>query len=151
MSEIKNQKVSSELEELRKKAAALREKREAQKVTTDEKIEVKMLQEEIVLDGLIADHGELGRDIGAVFSPKTGEMVVVRCPSKPAWRKYQAEISGSKVPLTNAMVELVQGILIYPTPEKFSEIQDHTPAMLGKCVNMGSKLAGVTQEEIEGK
>lgn len=151
MSEIKNQKVSGELAQLRKEAAALREKREAQKAATDEKIEIKMLQEEIVLDGLIAEHGELGRDIGAVFSPKTGEMVVVRCPSKPAWRKYQAETSGSKVPLTNSMVELVQGILIYPTLEQFSTIQDHTPAMLGKCVNMAAKLAGVTQEDVEGK
>jgi hypothetical protein len=143
--------ILSGVELLRKKAEAIRAKREEEKKARDEAIEIRMLEGEIKLDELVAEYGELGRDIAAVFSPHTGDMVVIKRPSKAAFRLYQSNTSTGKVPLMQAMVTLADSVLVYPTREEFQAIQDHTPAMLGKVVNTASKLAGASQEDTEGK
>jgi hypothetical protein len=143
-------------EELELKLEAIRAKRAAEKAATDDAISLKMLENEITLDELVTANGELGREIGAVFSPHTGDMVVVRKPSKAAYRASQshttAVVAGQgKQSFDQIQVQLVAGCLIHPTKPEFEAIQDKTPAMLGKAYNMCLKLAGASLEDIEGK
>jgi hypothetical protein len=138
-------------EELQAKVDAIRLKRAAEKEAGDEAIAIRMLEEEIKLDELVAEYGELGRKVAAVFSPITGDMVAVRTPSKAAFRLYQNSANTGKLSMDQIMSTLLNTCRIYPDAEAFGRVQDSTPSMLGKAANAAARLAGVTQDDTEGK
>jgi hypothetical protein len=143
--------VTGTTEELQSKLEAVRAKRAAEKAASDEAIAIKMMENELLLDELVTEHGELGRKIAAVFAPHTGDMVVVRKPSKAAFRSYQSNAASGKQSLEQVMVQLIAGCLIHPSKEEFNKLQDETPALLSKANNAAVKLAGVEQSDVEGK
>lgn len=138
-------------EELEAKVAAVRAKRAKEKEAGDDVIAIRMLEGELKLDELVEQHGELGRKIAAVFSPTTGDMAVVKRPSRAAFKAYQNGMNSGKLPPDQVMTNFVNSCLIYPDLAGFGKVQDDTPSMLGKLSNAAARLAGVSQDDIEGK
>lgn len=132
------------LEDIEKKRA---EKRAALRRAIDDK----MTEEKLKLGELEDEHGLLGQDIEAVFSPKDGRMVVVRTPKPVVWNRFSKAINSSK-PLTDEdTTALIYPCLVYPTKPEFEAIVSAAPGMLASTANACAKLAGGAREDAEGK
>lgn len=149
------QPVTETLEQKRERLAALRESQAAATKAAQEAIESKALDSEERLYSEFANLGQLGYDYAGVISRKSGELVVVKAPSKVAYRTYQSNTAlvGSpqaKLTLADCMTQLVQGCVITPKDE-FNALQDAEPEILRRACDAVCKLAGARAEDIEGK
>lgn len=138
------------LEELRAKAKEGNAKASEKVKLAEAARERRHLEGEIKLAELDETLGVRGRDYAAVFSAKTGHMVVVRAPSEVAWQRAQARGIEGKLSLKD-MLELVNTCLAYPGASEFGSITEITPAIVGQASDAISDLAGVRDKETAGK
>ena len=137
--------------EMREKLAEIELVRSAKLKEFGDALEVKVLEEKLRLAELEAKEGLVGRDISAIFSSKTGEMVVVRTPKPVQVQKFQAkELSGQPTSIAE-IYELIHACLVYPSKKDFERIVDGSPAMLGSALNAIGSLNGAANEAAAGK
>jgi hypothetical protein len=137
--------------EMREKLAQLEATRAERQREAAEAVELKMLEEKLKLGDIEAKEGLLGRDIAAVFSSKTGEMVVVRTPMPVQVQKMHAKDLSGQPTTVPEVLELVHSCLIYPSKKDFERICDVSPAMLMSAVNAIGSLNGAANEAAAGK
>lgn len=143
------------LEQKRERLAALRQAQADATKAAQDAIESKALDSEGRLYSEFANLGQLGYDYAGVISRKTGDLVVVKAPSKVAYRTYQSNTAlvGSptaKLTLADCMVQLVQTVL-ETDKQEFNALQDSEPEILRRACDAVCKLAGARAEDIEGK
>jgi hypothetical protein len=137
------------LEDLKKRAKAAADKVAAKVAAADEARERRQLEGEIKLAELDETLGVRGRDYEAVFSLRTGDMVVVKAPGEVHWQKVSAKGLDGELSLKD-MLELVAACLAYPDPPAFGKICEHTPAIIDDAVAAITRLAGA-REAKKGK
>jgi hypothetical protein len=143
------------LEQKRERVAALRAAQADVTKAAQDAIDSKELDSEERLYSEFANLGRLGYDFAGVISRKTGDLVVVKAPSKVAYRTYQSNTAlvGSpqaKLTLADCMTQLVQGC-VATSKEDFAALQDVEPELLRRACDAVCKLAGARAEDIEGK
>jgi hypothetical protein len=134
------------LEEMRAKAKAANDKIAVAVAEADAARELRQLEGEIKLGELADTLGVRGRNWEAVFSPKTGDMVVVKAPSEVQWQKVSAKAFDDSLSLQDSL-ELVTSCLAFPTLQAFSAICEHTPGILGDASEAITALAGVRDKK----
>lgn len=134
------------LEDLRKQAKVANDKVAAKATAADADRERRQLEGEIKLAELDDTLGVRGRDYEAVFSPKTGDMVVVKAPLEVHWQKVSAKAFDETLSLRDSL-ELITNCLAYPDVPSFSKICEITPGILGLASDAITKLAGVRNEK----
>lgn len=130
------------LEELRKRAKVASEKIDAAAKEAEAARERRQLEGEIKLGELADTLGVRGRDWEAVFSTKTGDMVVVKAPLEVQWQKVIAKTFDDSLSLKDTL-ELITSCLTYPDLQSFGKICEHTPGILDDASDAIRKLAGV--------
>lgn len=139
------------VEEMKQKLAAVEASRAERLQEHRDAIALKVLEEKIVLADLEAKEGLVGRDIQAVFSSKTGAMVVVRTPKPVQVQAFQAkELSGLPTSMQE-IFDLIHGCLVYPSKKDFERIVDASPAMVISALNAIGSLNGAANEVAAGK
>lgn len=139
----------SDLKALQEKAKAAADKIAAKVKADAETVEQRRLEGEIKLGELDDTLGVRGRDYEAVFSLKTGDMVVMKAPLEVQWQKVQAKTVDGSASLQDAL-EIVLSCLAYPSPSEFGKVCERTPAIVDDAFGAVSKLAGV-REAKQGK
>jgi hypothetical protein len=139
------------IDELREQVAAIETARREKLQAQADKVEGKMLEEKIKLADLETKEGILGRDIAAVFSPKSGEMVVVRTPAPVVFQRFQEKVLSPKAVSTADLYELIYACLVYPDKKSFQAICDAAPGMLSSAMNALQSLNGAANEDTAGK
>jgi hypothetical protein len=132
------------LDELRKQAKAATDKVAAKAAAADEVRERRQLEGEIKLAELDETLGVRGRDYEAVFSAKTGDMVVVKAPLEVHWQKVSAKAFDETLSLKDSL-ELITSCLAYPDLPAFGKVCEHTPGIIGQAADAITKLAGVRE------
>jgi hypothetical protein len=143
------------LEQKRERITALRVAQAATTQAAQDAIDSQALDSEERLYSEFTTLGRLGYDFAGVISRKTGYLVVLRAPSKVAYRTYQSNTAlvGSpqaKLTLADCMTQLVQGCVV-TSKEDFNALQDVEPEILRRSCDAVCKLAGARAEDIEGK
>lgn len=149
MSAIESETTERELEQrLADAQQAVAERRRA----AEDAIRRRELEERIRLVELEAEHGPLGFDIRAVFSPRSGRMIVVKTPKAAAFQRFQDRSNDSRKPLTTAdLWDLVRTCRVYPEQRELSEIIEEAPGLLAVVANAAAELAGALVEGEKGK
>lgn len=139
-------------EDLQTRLEAARAKSLADRDARDQEVAQHRAEEELKLHLEIAPEiGVIGRDLQAVFSRMTGDMVVVRRPSLAAFRMFQRDMTSGKTDPNELATRFVKSCLVYPSPEAFLEVQKNAPALLVACADAAADLAGTGAEVLEGK
>lgn len=139
------------IDELREQLAAIEAERVQKTRARDEAIELRTLQEKIKLAEIESKEGLVGKDILAVFSPKTGDMVVVRTPAPVVYQRFQEKVLSGKPMTTADVYELIYACLVYPDKKAFQAVCDTAPGMLSSTMNAISALNGAAVEDTAGK
>ncbi len=139
------------IDDMRQQVAAIEAARREKLTARDEAVEMHRLQEQLKLPDLEAKEGLLGRDIEAVYSPKTGDMVVVRTPAPVVFQRFQEKVLGPKAVSTADLYELIYACLVYPDKKSFQAICDSAPGMLSSTMRALQSLNGAADEEMAGK
>lgn len=139
------------IDEKRQQLAAIEAARREKLQARDEQIESKKLDEQLKLAEIEAKEGLLGRDIEAVFSPKTGDMVVVRTPAPVVFQRFQEKVLGPKAVSTADLYELIYACLVYPDKKTFQAVCDSAPGMLSSTMRAIQSLNGAADEDAAGK
>jgi hypothetical protein len=135
------------LDELRKQAKAATDKVAAKTAAAEVDRERRQLEGEIKLAELDETLGVRGRDYDAVFSPKTGDMVVVKAPLEVHWQKVSAKAFDETLSLKDSL-ELIASCLAFPDLPAFGKICEHTPGIIGDASDVITALAGVRQAKV---
>lgn len=138
--------MSTSIEELRKQAKAASDKVAAKATEAEAARERRQLEGEIKLAELDETLGVRGRDYEAVFSPRTGDMVVVKAPLEVQWQKVSAKAFDDELSLKDSL-ELVASCLAYPDVPTFGKICEHTPAIIADAQEAITALAGVRDKK----
>jgi hypothetical protein len=139
-----------DLKELRERAKAATKKVEAKTAAADEARERRELEGEIKLAELDDTLGVRGRDYEAVFSAKTGDMVVVKAPLEVHWQKVSAKAFDDTLSLKDSL-ELIASCLAFPDMSAFGKICEVTPGIIGDASAAITKLAGVRDAKVGKK
>jgi len=135
---------------LRAQVAEIEARRREQLSAAADAVELKILQEKIKLAELEAKEGLVGRDIAAIFSPKTGAMVVVKTPAPVQYQKFQKKAIADKVDIPD-LFELIHSCLVYPSKKEFESICDAAPGMLSSTIEALTTLNGAADSDAAGK
>lgn len=147
--EQQRQQLLAELEKDRARIAARRAARQADRDTKAEIAAAQIaLANETAIDEAEAEHGPLegSRTIAAIYAAD-GRVVIIRRPHRAAFLRFQ---DAGKV-TTKRVHELVSPYLLHPTAADFDTMLNEEPALLGRAAHVLAVLAGVREEEIQGK
>lgn len=142
--------MTTTIEDLRKQAKAATDKVAAKTAAAEAELERRTLEGEIKLAELDDQLGVRGRDYEAVFSAKTGDMVVVKAPLEVHWQKVSAKAFDDTLSLKDSL-ELITSCLAFPDLPGFSKICEHTPGIIGEASAAITKLAGVRETKVGKK
>lgn len=137
------------LEADRRAIAAKRAERQAKNDADSELTEAKIaLENELAIDNAEAEHGPLEGSvkIAAIYTA-TGRVVIVKRPHRALFHRFQ---DGGKA-TSKRVHELVSPHLVHPTSADFDSWLNEEPALLGRAAHQLAILAGIREEEIQGK
>lgn len=136
----------------REEAAAAREAAEAeQRLLAEIEEQETAIADERAIAAAVAEHGVLGKRIGAIRTPGIG-VVIVKRPHHVFFRKWSDENLGKEGAIPNdALEDLVRHALVHPDRVEFGRYVQEQPAMLARAANAVVKLAGARGQELSGK
>lgn len=108
-------------------------------------------EERVVLASLEEEHGVLGVDIEAVFSPNDGRMVVMKKAKPITYNRFQSKVASTKGATEAEITEFAYANLVYPGKAEFEAICEACAEMRAGAVGAACKLAGAGRVDIEGK
>lgn len=127
--------------------AARRAAREAAAGPAEELAQAKIqLENEAALDAAEAEHGPVDVKIAAVYA-SSGKVVIVKRPHRALFQRFQ---DAGKFTST-AVHKLIQPCLVHPDQATFDAWLDDEPALLGRVSHHIAILAGVRNEDLQGK
>jgi hypothetical protein len=154
--EQQRKQLLAEIEKDRLLLSAKRAARQAQHDTAAEVEAAKIsLANEVAIDAAESEYGPLegSTRIAAVYAA-SGRVVIVKRPHRAVFHRFQ-DAQGKVT--TKRVQELVCGNsgassnLVHPTPADFDSWLNEEPALLGRVAHHLAILAGVREEEIQGK
>jgi hypothetical protein len=138
-------------EELQKMIDAASVKRAERVASAKAAIQRKEREERLKLAELEDQHGPLDVDIAAVFSPNTGNMVVVRKAKPITYNKFQNRVTSAKGASDAEITEFAYSNLLYPSKAEFETICEGCAEIRAAAVAVACRLAGAGRVELEGK
>lgn len=154
--------MNEELAELRERLAQLkaerealeeaREQRDAEQRVRDELDEQETaIADERAIAAAVAEHGPLGRKIGALKTPGIG-VVIIKRPHHVALRKWSDTNLGKDGAISqDALEQLVRPCVVHPDVATFDRYLQEQPVMLQRAGTVAMKLAGMRGSEVAGK
>ena len=148
--EAERKRLLAELERDRALLAAKRAARQAQHDTVAEVEAAKIqLANEVAIDAAESEFGPVeGSTRIAVLYTATGRAIILKRPHRAVFHRFQD--AHGKV-TTKRVQELVGPNLVYPTAAEFDSILNEEPALLGRASHTLAILAGIREEELQGK
>lgn len=144
LSKLTDAELQARLDEADKRRAERRAAGEAA-------IKRKEREERLKLAELEEEHGTLGVDIDAVFSPNDGRMVVVKKAKPITYNRFQNKVTSAKGATEAEITDFAYANLVYPTKAEFEAICEACAEMRAAAVGAACRLAGAGRLDIEGK
>ena len=143
------QSTAARLEQIRAERAQLARERERREEETDAQelleMEERGLADDRAIAAAVEQHGPLGKKIAAVYTDLG--IIILKRPHHVMWKRFQ----DTGLVTTEELEKLVRPCLVHPDRFTFERYCEEQAAILGRCANQVSALAGFRLKEVGAK
>ncbi len=111
------------------------------------------LQSEVAIKKAIrkaeVEHGRVGKKIAVVRYD--GGVVILGRANPLKFKRFTDQLGDDNVKDSDAIEALVRPCVLHPPMTEFEQVIEQFPAVLGRCANEITVLAGMVRKELSGK